>query len=69
MKIAGKEIRDECQYCGDVFQCKLFLQGHGIRQERINVSKMVQCQLDHREKRENISEHVRSNKENVGQEL
>ena len=51
MKIAGKEINDECQYCGDVFQCKLFLQGHGINQERSNITEMLKCQFEHRENR------------------
>lgn len=45
MKIYGKEITDECQYCGDVLQCELFLQGHGIKQERSNITEMFACQM------------------------
>lgn len=53
MKIAGKEIKDECQYCGEVLQRELFRQGHGIKQERCNVVEMLRCQFEHKEKREN----------------
>ena len=35
MRIAGKEINDECVHCGEILECKLFKQGHGIRQETI----------------------------------
>lgn len=51
MKIAGKEIKDECQYCGEILQCELFRQGHGIRQARTNIVEMVRCQIRHEEKR------------------
>lgn len=51
MKISGKEIKDECQYCGEIFQCELFRKGHGVRQERSNIVDMVRCQINHREKR------------------
>lgn len=51
MRIAGKEIKDECQYCGEVLQCELFRKGHGVRQERSNIVDMVRCQINHREKR------------------
>lgn len=47
MKIAGKEIKDECQYCGEILQCELFRQGHGIRQSRSRISDMVRCQIKH----------------------
>lgn len=47
MKIAGKEIKDECQYCGEILQCELFRQGHGIRQGRSRISEMVRCQIKH----------------------
>ena len=52
MKIYGKEINDECQHCGEVLQCELFRQGHGIKQERCNVSKMFDCQSKHCQERE-----------------
>lgn len=52
MRILGKEIRDECQYCGEIFVCELFKKGHGIRCDRENVSELVACQMKHREKRE-----------------
>ena len=42
MRIAGKEINDECTKCGK------FRQGHGIRQERSNVAKLFECQMEHR---------------------
>lgn len=51
MKIAGKEIKDECQYCGEILQCELFRQGHGVRQKRSNIAEMVRCQIRHEEKR------------------
>lgn len=54
MRIAGKEIKDECQYCGSVLTCETAKQGHGIGQERTNVTKMIRCQLQHAEKRESI---------------
>ena len=34
MRICGKEIRDECQHCGQILDCELFRQGHGINQDR-----------------------------------
>lgn len=51
MKIGNKEINDECQYCGRILECDLFRQGHGIRQERINIAKMMRCQFDHEQQR------------------
>ncbi len=51
MKIFGKEITDECQHCGNILECELFRQGHGIRQERQNIAKMLSCQMKHEEKR------------------
>lgn len=51
MKIAGKNIKDECQYCGEILQCELFRKGHGIKCERENVVEMIKCQLNHKEKR------------------
>lgn len=51
MLIAGKEIKDECQHCGEILLCELFRQGHGIKCNRENVTKMVRCQLEHREKK------------------
>lgn len=52
MKIMGKEINDECSKCGNILECELFRQGHGIKQERENVAKMIECQMKHREERE-----------------
>lgn len=52
MKIMGKEINDECSKCGNILECELFRQGHGIKQERENVAKMIECQMKHRERRE-----------------
>lgn len=51
MNVCGKEIKDECQYCGEILQCELFRKGHGVRQERSNIVDMVRCQINHREKR------------------
>ena len=31
MKIMGKEINDECSKCGNILECELFRQGHGIK--------------------------------------
>lgn len=52
MQIAGKEIKDECSHCGNILECELFRQGHGIKQERENIAKMIACQMKHRQKRE-----------------
>ena len=52
MQIAGKEIKDECSRCGNILECELFRQGHGIKQERETVAKMIECQMRHREERE-----------------
>ena len=52
MKIMGKEINDECSKCGNILECELFRQGHGIKQERENIAKMIKCQMKHREERE-----------------
>lgn len=52
MKIMGKEINDECSKCGNILECELFRQGHGIKQERENVAKMIECQMNHRKGRE-----------------
>lgn len=51
MRVSGKEINDECQYCGRILECDLFRQGHGIRQERTNIAKMMRCQFDHEQQR------------------
>lgn len=54
MEICGKEIKDECSHCGNIFECELFRQGHGIKQERENVAKMIECQMKHREERSKL---------------
>lgn len=51
MRIAGKEINDECQYCGEVLQCELLRQGHGIKCKRENISAMIKCQMEHEKDR------------------
>lgn len=51
MTVGGKEIKDECQYCGNIFECELFRQGHGIRQQRENITKMFKCQARHEKAR------------------
>lgn len=53
MLIFGKQITDECSRCGQVLECELFRQGHGVKCDRQNISKMLECQFEHREKREN----------------
>lgn len=52
MQIAGKEIKDECSRCGNILECELFRKGHGIKQERENIAKMIECQMNHRKGRE-----------------
>ena len=52
MRIAGKEINDECSKCGNILECELFRQGHGIKQYLENVAKMIECLMKHRERRE-----------------
>ncbi len=39
-----------CSKCGNVLECELFRQGHGIKQERINIREMVECQMEHKDK-------------------
>ena len=51
MRVQGKEINDECQYCEKILECDLFAQGHGIRQERSNIAKRMLCQLERLTKR------------------
>ena len=51
MRFAGKEIKDECEKCGEILACELTRQGHGIGQKRTNMTKMVACQMRHKEKR------------------
>lgn len=36
-----KDITDDCRHCENIFTCELCKQGHGIKQERSNVSKMI----------------------------
>lgn len=50
MLIGGKEVTDECSKCGQVLDCELFKQGHGIHQERSHIAQMIACQMKHREK-------------------
>ena len=51
LEVCGKEIKDECSNCGNILECELFRQGHGIKQERENIAKMIACQMKHREER------------------
>lgn len=51
IKIRGKEIKDECELCGELTVCPLFMDGHGFNGERKRISDMVRCQRDHKEKR------------------
>ena len=55
MQIFGKEIKDECSVCGSVLECELFKQGHGIKQERCNITELFACQMEHQKKREKDS--------------
>ncbi len=69
MKIYGKEISDECQHCGEVLQCELFRQGHGIKQERCNVSKMFACQSKHCQEREKTKPTFQEESESMTPEV
>lgn len=70
MQIFGKEINDECKYCGDILECELFRQGHGIKQPRSNISQLFSCQMNHAEKREkNSSEEKKEVKEPMTSEV
>jgi hypothetical protein len=51
MKVFGKEIKDECSRCGNILECELFRQGHGIKCERCNIAEMLKCQMKHKEGR------------------
>lgn len=54
MKVAGKEINDECTRCSEMLQCELFKQGHGIHCMRENVVEMIKCQIKHSEKKNKL---------------
>lgn len=54
IEVCGKEIKDECSRCGQILECELFRQGHGIKQERENITKMIACQMRHRQKMEEL---------------
>ena len=49
MRLAGKEIKDECEKCGEILVCELTRQGHGIGQPRTNITQMVEYQISHKE--------------------
>lgn len=51
MRIAGREINDECTQCKKMLECELFKQGHGIHCKRENVVAMMRCQMNHEESR------------------
>ena len=51
MRVHGKDINDECQFCEKILECELFIQGHGIRQERTNIARMMRCQFEHEQQR------------------
>lgn len=51
MIVCGKEIKDECANCGLILECELFRLGHGIKTERSKVREMVECQINHKNKR------------------
>lgn len=53
-----ENINDECSTCGNRLECKLFVEGHGINQERTNVTKMIVCQMNHRRKREGAASEL-----------
>lgn len=51
LRIAGRDISDECEYCGEILQCELFRQGHGIGRKRENITEMLRCQIERYEER------------------
>lgn len=55
-----EKIKDECGTCGNRLECELFKQGHGINQDRTNVTKMIVCQMNHRRKREGAASELLS---------
>lgn len=46
-----RNVKDECEKCGKIFECDLCRVGHGIMCKRDRVSEMVRCQMQHEEKR------------------
>ena len=56
MKIGHKDIDDECTKCGQMLECKLFRQRHGIGLERENVTEMLRCQFRHEREKYNDSD-------------
>lgn len=70
MQIMGKEIKDECQYCGNILDCELFRQGHGIKQKRSSIAEMFACQMEHQKKREkNSMPEVQTSKRNLPEDV
>lgn len=50
MRLGNKDINDECALCDEILTCKLCWQGHGIRQQRENVTELLKCQFEHARK-------------------
>jgi len=51
IEVNGKKITDECEYCGELTECELFRDGHGIGRERCRMVELVVCQRKHKAKR------------------
>lgn len=51
IKLGGKEIKDECELCGEILVCELTRDGHGIQRERSRMTEMLKCQMEHECKR------------------
>ena len=47
IKLGGKEIKDECERCGEILVCELTRDGHGIQRERSRMTEMLKCQMEH----------------------
>lgn len=58
MRLGYKEFNDECANCGNVLECELCKQGHGIGMERTNITQMVKCQMEHERKRNGNAESI-----------
>lgn len=62
MRLGNVYFDDECAVCGNVLECDLCKDGHGIGRERTRMVEMVRCQFEHYE--QTIRKQRKENKEN-----
>lgn len=50
MRLGNVYFEDECAHCGQVLECELCRDGHGVGRPRARMTEMVRCQFEHFEK-------------------